>query len=109
MALDTVKIIDQAREKAEERLLLEVGALLFVRAGKNKDEDGQNLRQVMNFGLVIVDTRSISVILDDVNNEPRHCIQWLECVIEISCSYAFDVAVDAGLCAYPEEERGNIF
>lgn len=39
MALDTMEVVDQAREKAEKGLLLEVRALLFMRAGKHKNKN----------------------------------------------------------------------
>lgn len=63
----------------------------------------------MNFGLIIVNTRSVAVILDDINNKSGHGIQWLECIVEIACSYAFDVAIHACLCTYSEKERRDIF
>ena len=39
-SLDSAKIVQEAREEAEERLLLEVGALLFVHVGKSRIVDG---------------------------------------------------------------------
>lgn len=68
MAFDTVQIVDQAREEAEERLLRECGLILML-AGENQDKYREDLLEIMYFGLIIVNTRSIAVILDYVDDE----------------------------------------
>lgn len=63
-----MEIVDEAGEKSEERLLLESRALFLVQIGEDKDKYGQNFRQIVNLCLIVVDTRGISVILDDVDD-----------------------------------------
>lgn len=65
-----MQIIDQAREEAEEGLLLERGSLFLVHVSKHQDKDRKNLGQVMNLRLVVVDAGCIPVVLDDVDDEP---------------------------------------
>lgn len=103
-----MEVIEQAGEEAEERLLLEQG-LLFMHVGKDQNEDGQNLRQVVDLCLVVVNSGSVAVVLDDVHNQPGHGVQGLEGESELSRIDVLDVAVDARLGAHAEEERGDIF
>ena len=109
MRLNRVKIINEAGEEPEEGLLLERRALFLVKIGKNEHEDRKNFGQIVNFGLIVVDARSIAVILDDVHDEPGHRIKSLESVFEISSCYTLNVAVDARLRAHSEEERRHVF
>ena len=39
MAFNTMEIIDEAGEKQEERLLLEIRPLFFMEIGKHEDKD----------------------------------------------------------------------
>jgi len=63
----------------------------------------------MDLGLVIVDAGSIAVVLDDIDDEPRHSIQCLERVLVISRSHALDVAANARFCTDSKEEGRDIF
>lgn len=63
----------------------------------------------MNLCLIVIEARCISVVLDDIHDEPRHGIQSKECVVVIPCSHALDVAVHARFSADTEKERRNIF
>ena len=65
-----MQVIDKTREETEERLLLEILSLLLVQTRQHKDKDRQDFRQVVNFCLVVIDSRSVTVVLDDVHNEP---------------------------------------
>lgn len=103
-----MEVIDETREEPEKRFLLECGTLFFVQVGQNEDKDGQYLRQVVNLGLVIVDSRSVAMVLDNVHNEPRHSVQSLEGVGKVVGGDALDVAVDAGLRTDSEEEGRRI-
>lgn len=109
MCFDRVQIVNQAGEKPEEWLLLESRSLLLMHIGENQNEDREDLRQVVDLGLVIVNTGSISMILDDVNNQPGHRIQGLERVVEVAVGNALDVAIHARFGANTEEERGHVF
>ena len=104
-----MQVVDQAGEKSKERLLLEGGTLFFVKARQDQDEDREDLCQVMDLCLIIVHSRSVAVIFDDVYNETRQSVHCLEGMFVISDSHAFDTAADAGFGANPEEERGDIF
>jgi len=75
-----------------------------VHISEDQDDDRQNLREVMNFSLVVIDTTCVSVILDDVNNEPRHGIKSLKGIVKLPGSDAFHVAVNASLKTNAEEE-----
>jgi hypothetical protein len=107
--MDGMQVIDQTGEKPEERLLLEGGTLCFVKTRQDQDKDREDLPQVMDLFLIIVDSRSIAVIFDDVYDKTRQSVHCLEGVFVISDSHAFDAVVDAGFGANPEEERGDIF
>ena len=62
-----MQIIDKAGEEPEERFLLEHNPLVLVHVGQHEDKDRQDLSKVMHFCLVVVDPRSIPVVLDDVD------------------------------------------
>lgn len=109
VGLDRVQIIEQAGEEPEEGLLLEVGSLFFVHVCEYKHDDSQDLRHVVNFRLVVIDSRRVAVILDDVDNEARHCIQSLEGVSKLARSRVLIVRVHARFGTYPEEKRRYIF
>jgi hypothetical protein len=94
LRFNRMEIVDEAGEKSEERLLLESRPLLLMQVGKNENKDGQNLRQIVHLGLIVVVTRGISVILDDVDDQPRHGIQCLERIVVIASINVSDVAVD---------------
>ena len=69
-----MKVIQEAGEEPEKGLRLELGSLLFVGVGEDEDEDGENLGEVVHLCLFIIDTGSIAVILDDIDDEPRECV-----------------------------------
>ena len=63
----------------------------------------------MNFGLVVVDSRSVSMILDDIDDKPCHSIERLESIFSLPSGQTLRVATDTGLCAHTEEEGGDVF
>lgn len=69
MFRDGVQVTDETGEESEEWLLLEEYALLFVHVRENENENRQNFGEVMNFRLVVVNSRSVAMILDDVDNQ----------------------------------------
>lgn len=103
-----VQVVDKTGEEPKEWLLLEHDPLIFMHVGQHEDEDRQDFSEVVHLGLVIVDTRSIPVVLDDVDDQARHRIQSLESIIKLSSCDALEVAVDAGIGADAEEERGDV-
>ena len=108
-ALDRVKIVEKAREEPEEGFLREREALLFVHIRQYENDDGEDLREVVYLCLFIVNTRSVTVVFDDIYDNSRHGVQSLESMSELPGVDAFDVTVYAGLCADPEEKRRDIF
>jgi hypothetical protein len=62
----------------------------------------------VDFGLIVIDTRGIAVILDDVNNEPRDRVQSLKSLFKISSSDMLKVAADAGLGTNTEEQQRHV-
>ena len=104
-----MQVIEQAGEEAEEGLLLELGALFLMHVRQNENDDGKDLREVVNLSLFIVDARRITVVLDDEDDQTGHSIQCLERISELSGFDALEVAVHGGLRADPEEERRYIF
>ena len=80
-----------------------------MHVGQNQNEDRQDFSEVMYFCLVIVDTRSVTVVLNDVDDQARHRIQGLESKVELSRSDTLEVAIDTGFGADAEEERRNVF
>lgn len=103
-----MQVIDKTREESEEWFLLEHDPLVFVHIGQYKNKDGQNFREVVDFCLVIVDAGGVPVVLDDVDDQARHCIQSLEGVFKLPGSNALEVAVDAGIGADTEKERRDV-
>lgn len=103
------EIIDKAGEEPEERLLLKRERLVLVVARQHQHEDRQDLREVVHLRLVVVHTRRVSVILDDVRDQPGHRVQRLECVLGLADLNELDVAGDAGFGTDAEEERGEVF
>lgn len=69
---------------------------------------GKNFREVVDLRLIIIHSRCISMVFDNVYNQPGHRIERLECVVKVSRLDAFDVAVDTRFGAYSEEKRGDI-
>ncbi len=61
---------------------------------QHKDKDGEDLGKVMDLRLIIINTRSVPMVLDHVRDKSRHSIQGLECVminhysVRISGSYS---------------------
>ena len=74
MCLDCMQVIDEAREEPEEGLLLERRSLLLVEIGQNEYENRENFGQVVNLRLIVIDPRSIAMILYNVHDEPGHRI-----------------------------------
>lgn len=62
-----VQVIDKTGEEPEEWLLLEHRPLVFVHIGQDEDEDRQDFSEVVYFCLIIVNTRSVPMVLDDVD------------------------------------------
>ena len=62
-----MQIIDKTGEESEERFLLEHNPLALVHVGQHEDKDRQGLGKVMYFCLVVVDARSIPMVLDGVD------------------------------------------
>ena len=65
-----MQIIDEPGEGSEETFLSECNPLVLVHVGQHEDKDRQDLGEVMRSCLVIVDARSIPVVLDDVLLQP---------------------------------------
>jgi hypothetical protein len=103
-----MKVVKEAGEESEEGLGLELWTLLFVGVGENEDEDGENLGEVVHLRLLVVDTSSIAVVLDDIDDEPRECVQGLEREVELSKGHTLEVGRDTSFGANPEEERRYI-
>lgn len=101
--LHGVQIVDEAREKSEERFLLEANSLFLVEIGNDEDENWKDFRQVMGFGLVNIATRRIAMILDHVHDEAGHGIQCLKRIIILPCSHGLQVASDTSFGTYTEE------
>ena len=69
MFRDGMQVADETGEESEEWLLLKENTLLFVHIRENENENRQNFREVMNFRLVVVNPRSVAVILDDIDDQ----------------------------------------
>lgn len=63
----------------------------------------------MDLRLIVIHTGSVSVIFDDVNDQPRHRVQGLKGVVIVANGYRLDVAVNAGFGADAEKERRHVF
>ena len=70
MFRDGVQVRNETGEESEEWLLLEENTLFFVHVRENEDENRQNFGEIMNFRLVVVDSRSVTMILDDIDDQP---------------------------------------
>jgi len=104
MFCDGVQVTDKTGEKSEEWLLLEQNTLFLVHVRQDENEYRQNLREVMDLRLIVVDSRSVAMILDDIDNQSRHRVKNLESVFELPVCHAFDVAVHTCLRTHTEEE-----
>lgn len=69
MFRDGMQVTDETGEESEEWFLLKENTLLFVHIRENENENRQNFREVMNFRLVVVNPRSVAVILDDIDDQ----------------------------------------
>ena len=103
-----MQVREEGGEESEERLRLEFMPLLLMGISKNEDEDGEDLREIVDLGLVVVHPRGITVILDDVHDEPGEGVECLEGIVQFACRDALDVGCHAGLGADTEEERGYV-
>lgn len=108
ICFDVVQVIDQTGEEAEERLLLELWTLLFMHICKDQYENRENFGEVVDLGLIVVDTGSVSVVFDYVDDESRDGIQSLEGLLELTGSDAFKVAGDTPFGTDTEEQRRHI-
>ncbi len=62
----------------------------------------------MHLGLIVVDTCCITVVLDDIDNQTRHCVQGMEGIGLISSIDGLGVAANAAFGANTKEERGYV-
>ena len=108
MTFNAVQVINQTREKAEKRLLRECG-LSFMLARQDEDKNRKDLLEIMNLCLIIVDSRSIAMILDDVDDEPGHGIYRLERVVILASFDTFVELIYASFCANAEEKGRSVF
>lgn len=106
MSLETIDVIQQAREEPEEWLLLRELDRRLMGLGKNQDDDRQNFGEIMDLGWQI---RSISIVLDHEHYQTRQCIDGLIGGAIITRGSVLGPLLDACFGAYAEEERGNIF
>ena len=95
--LDQVKVVEQDWEEAEERLLLEVQALLFVHVGKHEHDGGENLREIVDLSLIAVDAGCIPVARHDVHDQPRHSVHCLERKAKLACVNVLNMATEGQL------------
>ena len=63
--------MEHAGKEAEVRPLLEVGTHLLVRLSQDKDNNGEDLGQVVDLCLFVVGAAGIRMVLDQVDNELR--------------------------------------
>jgi hypothetical protein len=59
---------------------LEENDWFFVHIRQNEDKYRQNLGEILNLCLVVVDSRSVVMILGDIDDQPQHCAKNLESV-----------------------------
>lgn len=67
--LDVVKIVEDAREEPEEGPLVEVVTELLVGLNEDEDDDGEDLVEVSNLGLVGFGSVGVSVVLEEEDEE----------------------------------------
>lgn len=106
LTFNRMEVVNEAREEPEEWLLLEVDTLLFMHIGDDEDKDRQNLRQVMDLGMVVVNATRIPVVLDDECDQAGQSIQRLETRAAVGI---LQVCVDTRLRADSEKERRHFF
>ena len=63
--------MEHAGKEAEVRPLLEVGTHLLVRLSQDKDNNREDLGQVVDLCLFVVGAAGIRMVLDQVDNELR--------------------------------------
>lgn len=101
-----VQVVEEAREEAEEGLLLKLGTLLLMRMGEHKDDDGQDLGQILDLNMVLSSrSHCVTVVFDEQRDESRERVDGLEDVVRVSRRCLLPVALHARLGTNSEERK----
>lgn len=79
-----------------------------MHVGKDQHKDREYFGEIMNFSLVVVDTRGISMVFDNVYHKPRDCIECLERLLELTGSDTLKIAVYTPFGTDTKEERRHV-
>jgi len=102
-----MEIVEDAREEPEERPLIEIVAELLVGLNEDEDDDGEDLVEVSNLGLVGLGSVGISVVLEEEDEKLGERVERDESADGI-VRFGLGVSFDGGLGADSEEEEGNL-